>query len=85
MVKNILLAAASVVLICTTAFADRFVNLTPAPAYITVGDGDFKIPEGMKISTKGISNDMRAEVTRFIKDFNEATGLKVKHAEKGWM
>lgn len=85
MIKKILLVVASIVLGCTTTFANRFVNLTPAPADITVGEGDFKIHEGMKISTKGLSQDMQDEVAYFIKDFNKATGLNVKQAKKGQM
>lgn len=72
-------------LCCATAFADRFVNLTPAPANMTIGEGDFQIPYGMKISTDGLSSDMQAEVTRFIFDFNATTGLNLQRAPMGQM
>lgn len=85
MTKKILLLVAVLVFGCSAAFADRFVNLTPAPANMTVGDGNFKIPAGMKIATKGLTPEMQAEVTQFINDFNAATALNVKLAKKGRM
>lgn len=85
MTKKILLIFALMAFCCASVFADRFVNLTPAPANMTVGEGEYKIPKGMKISTKGLTPDMQSEVTKFIKDFNEATGLNVRQAKKGQM
>lgn len=85
MIKKIMLLAALLVFGCDAVFADRFVNLTPAPANMTVGAGDFRIPRGMKISTRGLSAEMQAEVMRFVNDFNEATGLDVRLARSGRM
>ncbi len=85
MIKRILLLVACIVLSLPIAFADRFINLTPAPAEIVVGEGDFKIPNGMKIAAKGLSREMEAEVVAFINDFNKATGLNVRQAKRGQM
>lgn len=85
MIKKILLLLAVLTMGFNNAIADRFVNLTPAPANMTVGNGDFKIPHGMKISTKGLNAEMKAEVTRFINEFNVATGLDVKAGNSGKM
>ncbi|MDE6378242.1 MAG: glycoside hydrolase family 20 zincin-like fold domain-containing protein, partial [Duncaniella sp.] len=85
MVRTFLLIVALIALGFTQAFADRFVNLTPAPAEMTVGEGSFKIPHGMTVAVSGLTPDMQAEVTGFIKDFNHATGLGIKQAKKGQM
>ena len=83
--KKLLIFIALISLSCATAFADRFVNLTPAPANMTIGEGDFMIPHGMAITTNGLTQDMQTEVTRFIREFNEATGLNLKQAKRGQM
>lgn len=85
MIKKILLLIAVVALSCNIAIADRFVNLTPTPANMTVGQGDFKIPHGMKITTRGLTPEMQAEVSRFVKEFNASTGLDVRMGKKGQM
>lgn len=85
MAKTFLLIATLIVFSFTEAFAERFVNLTPAPANITVGEGNFRILDGMIISTDGLTPEMQAELSGFIKDFNYATGFNIQQAKKGPM
>ncbi|MDE5901400.1 MAG: beta-N-acetylhexosaminidase [Muribaculaceae bacterium] len=62
---------------------DQFVNLTPVPKKMTVTSGAFPLPAGMKVSTAGLSADMKAEVIRFVDDLNQATGLGAVAVESG--
>ena len=56
------------------AAADQFVNLTPTPKSMTVGDGQLVLPASFAVSASGLSEEMTAEVTRFVEAFNAATG-----------
>lgn len=58
--------------------ADTFVNLTPRPKSITTGTGDYTLPAGLTVSTAGLSNEMTAEVNKFVTALNGATGLNAK-------
>lgn len=84
MIKRLILALA-VVAAVLSAGATGFVNLTPAPANMTVGSGEFTIPADMKISTKGLTPEMETEVSRFVKSFNAATGLGISMNRSGQM
>ena len=72
--KSLLLAG--MLAIGGTAFANtEFINLTPAPKSITQTDGEYTLATGMTISTSNLSEDMTAEVTKFVEALNAATGL----------
>lgn len=56
--------------------AQTFVNLTPMPKSMTVGDGELKLPSAFTVGyANSIDDEMVAEVKRFVSDFNNATGL----------
>ncbi len=59
---------------CNVAFADNFVNLTPLPKQMTVSSGECVLPSSFKIATANLSDEMKAEVDKFVADFNAATG-----------
>ena len=56
------------------AAAQQFVNLTPTPLSMTQGTGELVLPQQFKIATSGLSDEMAAEVTKFVDAFNAATG-----------
>lgn len=56
------------------AAAQQFVNLTPTPLSMTPGTGELVLPQQFKIATSGLSDEMAAEVTKFVEAFNAATG-----------
>lgn len=67
----------------TTVNATGFVNLTPAPAEMTVGTGELPLTSGMKVGyASNLTKDMVTEVTRFVEALNKATDLDAK-ATKG--
>lgn len=57
------------------AWADQFVNLTPRPKSMTQGSGTLTLTPGFKVSCAGLSDEMKAEVTRFVEALNATTGL----------
>ncbi len=60
----------------TSVNATEFVNLTPAPAEMTVGTGELKLTHGMKVGySSKLPADMKTEVTRFVTALNAATEL----------
>ena len=85
MIKKLLLLLAIVFMANVSMQAEQFVNLTPAPAKMNVGDGEFVIPQGMKISMRGLTPEMQTVVSRFVRDFNAATGLGIRTAKDGQM
>ncbi len=52
-----------------------FVNLTPTPKQMTVGEGSLTLPATFNISHTGLNADMVKEIDKFIATFNHATGL----------
>lgn len=83
--KKLFLLLAVAILTTVVCHAEQFVNLTPAPANMTVGTGVFRIPAGMKITAQGLTPEMQSEVTRFISDFNKSTGLGIGEGKNGRM
>ena len=83
--KKLFLLLAVAILTTVVCQAEQFVNLTPAPANMTVGTGVFRIPAGMKITAQGLTPEMQSEVTRFISDFNKSTGLGIGEGKNGRM
>lgn len=55
--------------------AQNNVNLTPMPAQMTVGTGNFTLPTGFTVSTAGLNKEMTAEVENFIATMNATTTL----------
>lgn len=58
-----------------TAQAQTFVNLTPKPKLMTVRQGTLPLPAEFVVNTTGLEEKSLAEVTRFVTEFNAATGL----------
>lgn len=83
--KKLFLLLAVAILTTVVCHAEQFVNLTPAPANMTVGTGVFRIPAGMKITAQGLTPEMQSEVTEFISDFNKSTGLGIGEGKNGRM
>ena len=83
--KKLFLLLAVAILTTVVCHAEQFVNLTPAPANMTVGTGVFRIPAGMKITAQGLTPEMQSEVMKFISDFNKSTGLGIGEGKNGRM
>lgn len=83
--KKLFLLLAVAILTTVVCHAEQFVNLTPAPANMSVGTGVFRIPAGMKITAQGLTPEMQSEVTKFISDFNKSTGLGIGEGKNGRM
>lgn len=83
--KKLFLLLAVAIVTTVVCHAEQFVNLTPAPANMTVGTGVFRIPAGMKITAQGLTPEMQSEVTKFISDFNKSTGLGIGEGKNGRM
>lgn len=83
--KKLFLLLAVAILTTVVCHAEQFVNLTPAPANMTVGTGVFRIPAGMKITAQDLTPEMQSEVTKFISDFNKSTGLGIGEGKNGRM
>ena len=83
--KKLFLLLAVAILTTVVCHAEQFVNLTPAPANMTVGTGVFRIPAGMKITAQGLTPEMQSEVTKFISYFNKSTGLGIGEGKNGRM
>lgn len=58
------------------ATAQDFVNLTPKPKQMTVGSGELVLPRTFAVNTANVSEDMAAEVQKFVNAFNAATGYE---------
>lgn len=54
---------------------ETFVNLTPRPKSMTLGQGSYTLPQGFKVSTAGLDSEMAAEASRFVEAVNAATAL----------
>lgn len=83
--KKLFLLLAVAILTTVVCHSEQFVNLTPAPANMTVGTGVFRIPAGMKITAQGLTPEMQSDVTKFISDFNKSTGLGIGEGKNGRM
>lgn len=83
--KKLFLLLAVAILTTVVCHSEQFVNLTPAPANMTVGTGVFRIPARMKITAQGLTPEMQSEVTKFISDFNKSTGLGIGEGKNGRM
>ncbi len=60
-----------------TASAETFVNLTPAPKKMVVGDGEYVLPKGVTVScTSAVNMPLENEVEKFITALNRATDLE---------
>lgn len=60
---------------CTLAAQD-FVNLTPKPKQMTLGTGELVLPQQFAVNSADLSEDMAAEVRKFVAAFNAATGYE---------
>ncbi|MCM1029515.1 MAG: beta-N-acetylhexosaminidase [Pseudoflavonifractor sp.] len=75
-------------LVCLTALlglspclmaAPPTVNITPAPAKMTIGDGSYVIPAGFSVAlAQGLPADMATEVDKFVETYAAATGNQGK-------
>lgn len=52
-----------------------FINLTPAPKSMNVTNGSFTLPSGMTVGGENLSEEMNAEIGKFIDAINAATNL----------
>ena len=78
-----LLIAACLCLVAQAGIAsERFLNLTPAPKELTVGEGDYRLPRKMTVAVKNLPAEMAAEAARFVADLNAATGMQSRTVAK---
>lgn len=64
------------------AFAETFINLTPAPKEMTVGEGQYILPAKLSVAVKNLPDSMVAECQKFVNALNKATGLDAKTVMK---
>lgn len=74
MKKRILPFLLLLLLVPLAVCSQQFVNLTPVPRSMQTHDGELLLPSQFAVSTAGLSQDMTAEVEKFISSFNAATG-----------
>lgn len=67
------------------AQSTTFVNLTPKPKEMTVGQGELPLPQSFTISHSALPEAMQAEVGKFITTFSTATGITVAQGDNGLM
>lgn len=73
--KNKILSLLLLLLPCLS-MADNFVNLTPLPRNMTHASGELVLPQQFVVGTSGLSTAMTAEASKFVQDFNKATGYE---------
>ncbi len=62
--------------------AAEFINLTPAPKEMTVGEGQYTLPAKMTVAVKNLPDSMAVEAVRFVEALNAATGLSARTVNK---
>lgn len=81
-VKHLLLAALMTLGAAAAFAADAtYVNLTPKPKSMTVGEGSLALPTQFSIQATALSPEMNAEITRFAADLKAATGIDAAAAD----
>lgn len=76
MKNKLTLFLVAILLSFTVVKAETFVNLTPAPAEMTVGTGELTLTRNMKVGySSKLPAEMVTEVTRFVSALNDATDL----------
>lgn len=58
-------------------YADNFLNLTPVPKDMAIGEGTLVLPETFVISTSGLPDSLSNEAEKFAATFTAVTGRKV--------
>lgn len=58
--------------------AQGFVNLTPKPMSMTTSEGTLALPNQFGVCDAGLSEEMKAEVAKFITAYNQATGAEAQ-------
>ncbi|MGN0086956.1 MAG: beta-N-acetylhexosaminidase [Alloprevotella sp.] len=61
-------------LVVSPVFAQDFINLTPKAKTMQTSSGQLVLPATFGVSTVGLSDAMKAEVEKFVADYNAATG-----------
>lgn len=75
MKQRLLLVLCLLISLSSVLHAQTFVNLTPKPKSMTVGDGVLVFPQNFVVSyTSSFDEQMISEVNRFVTDFNQTTG-----------
>lgn len=69
-------------LLPAATFAVNFVNLTPKPLSMTVGEGRLVLPQGLTVSTQGMPDTLAVEAQAFVEALNQATGLNAQCAQR---
>ena len=59
------------------ALAQDFINLTPKAKSMQAGTGQLVLPATFAVSAEGLSEEMTAEVQKFVNAYNAATGSEV--------
>ncbi len=80
MVKKLLIA---ICMFCgISVAAETFINLTPAPKEMTLGEGEYALPPKPTVAVKALPAEMTAECSKFAAALTEATGLDVQTVDK---
>lgn len=74
--KKICFVLMCMLLTTMAAAAQQFVNLTPQPWQMTVGQGSYVLPRSYTVSASRLAPDVQDEAMKFIHDMRIATGCK---------
>ncbi|MDE6462952.1 MAG: beta-N-acetylhexosaminidase [Muribaculaceae bacterium] len=81
---SILALTLGVAALCSPyAEASAFVNLTPTPKQMTVGDGELVLPSSFQVASSGLDDEMKAEITKFATSLKKGTGIVVTEGADG--
>lgn len=81
--RFILLLCLCALLLPISAQTNDFINLTPKPRSLTVGEGELVLPQSFVVSTADVPDDFATEAQKFVDAFNYATGYNAVAATDG--
>lgn len=79
--KKMCLALVLLLLAIVSVDAQQFVNLTPLPKQMTVGNGSYALPRSYTVRASHLAANVQKEAARFIADMNKTTGCKGRITE----
>ena len=76
--KKIFLAILFFATVLAPACAKQFVNITPLPKQMEVGEGVYKLPKSYTVGAALLADSLKVEAQRFVGVIGETTGCQGK-------
>ena len=76
--KKILLSILFLIAVLVPACAKQFVNITPMPKQMEVGEGQYVLPKKFTVGAARLADSLKVEAQRFVDVIGETTGCKGK-------